>query len=176
MGFEPIEAEWRLVSVHASTSKPPRLGYYVSYTYRIPTEKCWTAILCHALLVLLVIGGYQSNKHPVSKYLLLQCFSNLGYRECYYPWADVWILIVYQSEKKTSVPGNQAWKVTTSSNTQVWKETTSLYCRLSVTHNINKLVFLFYKRSCDQFWGLAKWQDWTGLNAFKHGSGLALCK
>ena len=27
-GFVPTEAEWRLLSVHASTFKPPRLGYY----------------------------------------------------------------------------------------------------------------------------------------------------
>ena len=35
-----------------------------------------------------IIEGYQSNKHPVPKYLLLQCLSkvcNLGYLEHYYP-------------------------------------------------------------------------------------------
>ena len=31
-GFEPTEAEWRLLSVHASTSKPPRLGYLFCFT------------------------------------------------------------------------------------------------------------------------------------------------
>ena len=30
MGFEPTEAEWRLLPVHASTSKPPRLGFILS--------------------------------------------------------------------------------------------------------------------------------------------------
>ena len=44
-------------------------------------------LLCLAC-PLFVIGGYQSNKNPVSKYLLLKCVSkvcNLGYWEHYYP-------------------------------------------------------------------------------------------
>ena len=36
-GFEPTEAEWRLLSVHASTSKPPRLGYQTTF-YHLNTK------------------------------------------------------------------------------------------------------------------------------------------